>query len=110
MSTAVVLDTPAELSPRAKARLAGAFYLLTILLGGVAEGGIGRRMIVPSDAAATAANILGHETLYGIGFTLYLVELACQITMTALLYDLLKPAGRSVSRLAAIFGLVGCGI
>jgi putative transcriptional regulator len=34
----------------------------------------------------------------------YLLELACQITMIALLYDLPKPAGRSGSLLAAIFG------
>jgi hypothetical protein len=37
----------------------------------------------------------------------YLIEMACQIGTTGLFYDLLKPAGRSVSLLAAFLGLTG---
>jgi hypothetical protein len=33
--------------------------------------------------------------------------MACQIGTTGLFYDLLKPAGRSVSLLAAFLGLTG---
>ncbi len=45
-----------------------------------------------------------------MGFAVYLIEMACQIAMTALFYDLLKPAGRSVSLLAAFLGFAGCVI
>jgi hypothetical protein len=100
----------AKSSPQFRARLAGGFSLLTILLGVFAQGFIAERLIVSGDAAATAANILSHEGLFRLGFALYLIELACQITMTVLLYDLLKPVNKSVSLLAAIFGLTGCGI
>ncbi len=110
MSTAVVPERSAESSPRAKARIAGVFYLLTIVMGVVAQGLVSERLIVSGDAAATATNILAHEPLFRFGFAVYLIEMACQITMTALFYDLLKPVSRSVSMLAAIFGLIGCTI
>jgi hypothetical protein len=100
----------AEASPRGKARMAGAFYLLTILTGLFAQGVISERLVVSGDAATTAANILAHEPLFRLGFTVYLIEMVCQITMTVLFYDLLKPVSRSVSLLAMVFGLTGCVI
>jgi uncharacterized protein DUF4386 len=45
-----------------------------------------------------------------LGFAVYLIEMACQTAMTALFYSLLKPAGRSVSLVAAYLGLTGCVI
>ena len=36
--------------------------------------------------------------------------MACQIAMTVLFYELLKPVSKSASMLAATFGLVGCTI
>jgi hypothetical protein len=99
-----------EMSPRTKARLAGAFYLATILTGIFAQGFISARLIVPGDAAATANNILSHDGLFRLGFAVYMIEMVCQIIMTVLIYDLLKPVNRSISLLAAVVGLIGCGI
>jgi Domain of unknown function (DUF4386) len=109
MSTAVMTERIPETSPRLKARVTGALYLLTILTGIFAQGFVSGRL-VDGDAAATAANILTHRGLFQLGFAVYLIEMACQIAMTALFYDLLKPAGRSVSLLAAFLGLAGCVI
>ncbi len=106
MSTAVMTDRIAEASPRFKARMAGVFYLLTILFGGFGEF-ISRRFVVYGDAAATAKNILSHESLFRIGFASYLIETACSIVVTALFYHLLKPVSRSLALLAAFFSLVG---
>ena len=97
----------AETSPRLKARVTGVFYLVTILTGVFAQGFVSRTLVVDGDAAATAANLLAHKSLFQFGFAVYLVEMACQIAMTALFYDLLKPAGRSVSLVAAFLGLAG---
>src|SRR5258708_16211350 len=103
-----MMERIGETSPRFEARITGAFYLLTILTGIFAQGFVSGRLVVDGDAVATATNILMHKSLFQLGFAVYLIEMACQIAMTALFYDLLKPAGRSVSLVAAFLGLTGC--
>ena len=110
MTTALTTVRIAETSPRLKARITGVLYLLTILTGIFAQGFVSERLVVDGNAAATAANILAHRGLFQLGFAVYLIEMACQIAMTALFYDLLKPAGRSVSLVAAFLGFAGCVI
>src|SRR5882762_3938917 len=100
----------AEASPSRLARITGLFYLLTILTGIFAQGFVSGKLVVDGDAAATATNIIAQRGLFQLGFAVYLIEMACQIAMTALFYDLLKPAGRSVSLVAAFLGLAGCVI
>ena len=105
-----MLERISETSPRLKARITGVFYLLTILTGIFAEGFVSGRLVVDGDAATTAINILTHKSLFQAGFAVYLIEMACQVAITALFYELLKPAGRSVSLVAAFLGLAGCVI
>ena len=108
MRTARVMERIAETSPRLKARITGALYLLTMLTGIFAQGFVSGSLVVDGDAAATAAKILAHTGLFQLGFAVYMTEMACQIAMTALFYDLLNPAGRSVSLVATFLGLAGC--
>ena len=96
-----------ESSLRQMARIAGALYLITILTGIFSAGYVNGKLVVNGDAAATAANILAHRGLFQLAFAVYLVEMACQIAITALFYELLKPVGRSVSLVAAFLGLAG---
>jgi hypothetical protein len=110
MGTDVMTERIAEASPRLKARITGVFYLLTILTAIFAQKFVSERLVVSGDAAATAANLLTHRGLFQLGFAGYLIEMACQIVMTALFYDLLKPVGRSVSLVAVFLGLAGCVI
>ena len=110
MGTAVMTERMKEMSPRTKARITGVFYLLTILTGIFAQGFVSGKLVVDGDAAATATNILAQRGLFQLGFAVYLIEMTCQIAMTVLFYDLLKPAGKSVSLLAAFLGLAGCVI
>jgi hypothetical protein len=98
----------AEPSPRRIARTTGALYLLTIVTGIFAQGFVSGRLIADGDAAMTATNILAHRGLFQLGFAVYLVEMACQIGMTALFYNLLKPVSRSLSFLVAFISLTGC--
>jgi len=107
MSTAAVgtTDLKARVSP--PARIAGLFYLLAFLFNGgllFIRGGL----VISGDAAATASNILAHASRWCLGFTCYLILIACHIAVTALFYELFRPVNRSVSLLAAFFSLMGC--
>src|SRR3981081_1423373 len=87
-------------SPRLRARIAGVFYLLTMLTGAFAQGFVSGRLVVEGDSVATATNMLTHRGLFQLGFAVYLIEMSCNIAMTALFYDLYKPVSRSLSLLA----------
>jgi hypothetical protein len=97
-----------EASLQLRARAAGAFYLLTFATGGVAA--MSGNFVASGDAAATANNILAHEPSFRLGFTAYLLVVACYVVVTALFYDLFKPVNKVVSLLAAFFSLVGCAV
>ncbi len=93
-----------DMSPKAKARLAGALYLLTIVFAAIGTSAENRYVLL-GDAAATANNFLTHASGIRIGWAAYLIEMACNVAMTAVLYDLLRPASRSVARMAVLFAL-----
>jgi hypothetical protein len=97
-------------SPRKLARATGLLFLTTIVLGIIAQAFISDRLISFRDPARTASNILANESLYRTGFTLYMIEMASQVTETVLLFHLLKPVNRRIATLALVFGLVGCTI
>src|SRR5437762_12438944 len=108
MNTAVMTERITETSQRLKARITGVFYLVTILTGIFAQGFVSGRLVVDGDAAATATNILTHRGLFQLGFTVYLIEMACQIVTVALFYILLRPVSKSIALSAAFLELTGC--
>jgi len=86
MTTAIQMRWLAEASPYFKAKLAGVFYLFTILTG-------------------AAALVLGSGRLVAS-----LIATACYLAVTLLFYGLFKPVSRRLALLAAFFSLVGCTI
>jgi hypothetical protein len=98
-----------EVSPRFKARAAGGLWLLCILTS-VGSFIAASPLIVANDAAATAANILANESLFRLGFAADLISGLSYLGVTVFLYYVLKPVSRSLSLLAAFFGLAGVAI
>jgi len=96
-------------SPGPMARTTGVVYLLFFLTA-ICAGLLVKGLIVPTDAVATAHNLLAHEALFRSGFAVNLLANAVYIALTALLYNLLRPVNATLSLLAAFFSLVGCGI
>lgn len=110
MSTTVMTDRVAKMSPRFKARMAGVLYALEgmgAVFGGVYFRG---KFIVAGNAAATAATILANGPLFRLGFAAALLAVAFHLTYTVLFYVLFRPVNRTVSLLAAFFSLLACAL
>ncbi|MGO9318912.1 MAG: DUF4386 domain-containing protein [Terracidiphilus sp.] len=95
-------------SPALKARLAGVLYLISGMAFSYADGLVHGKILVKGDAAATAHNILTNGKLLQIAFASNLISTVLYITVTLLLFDILKPVNKSVSLLAAFFSMAGC--
>jgi hypothetical protein len=94
-------------SPRLTARIAGLFYLLMMLVGGVAA--FARQdLVVKNNAAATATAIMAHQSAFIVSFAGEIFVTVFYLVVVALLYRLLKPVNPSVALVDAFFGLTGC--
>lgn len=80
------MESKETLSPVLKARIAGGFYLITVV------GSIYSYVIAPNT---------------GLGHTSGLIAGTANLVVTVLLYDLLKPVNRLVALLAAFFNIEG---
>ena len=96
---------PPVRSPRGEARVAGALYILVILLGGFAEVAVRQGLIVGGDPAATAKAIMANESLYRLGFCAEMLTNMIAIPLTLVMYRILAPAGRFWVLLAVLFDL-----
>ena len=90
-------------------RVIGSVWLLYFLTG-IVGALLTRGIIVPTDAASTANNILTHASLYQAGFAVDLVANLIYIALTALLFGLFRPVNPTLALLAAFFSLVGCTV
>jgi Domain of unknown function (DUF4386) len=87
-------------SPHPKVRATGVVYLLYLLMV-ISAAFFMKGLVVSGDAAATANNILAHESLFRAGFVICLIATALYLAMAALFYELFKPVNKSLSLLAA---------
>lgn len=92
------------------ARVAGALFLLTMVAGFFGEFYAPSHVIVPGDATATARNIVAFNSLFRAGFASYLVEAVCDISLSLVMYQLLKAVRKDLALLAAFFGLVSTAV
>src|SRR2546421_6671394 len=99
-----------EMSPRFLARIV---FILAALEGQAQIWGqlrIPGRLVVSTDAAATAANILGNESLFRLGLLLSVLAVAFNVSRTVVSYVLFRPVGKIVTLLMAFFGLVAIAL
>jgi hypothetical protein len=80
---------------------------LIVILGGIfAEIFVRGHLVVHGDVAATARNIMAHETLYRWGFAVELFYCVCNVPLTVIFYNLFKVVDRNVTLLMVILDLV----
>jgi uncharacterized protein DUF4386 len=92
MSVAAMMKRIAEASPRFKAKMAGVFYLLTMLTAAFTEFIVHGRLSFVADLAAGVVEVLG------------------MVAVTLLLYGVFKPVNRGLCLLAAFFNLVALAL
>jgi hypothetical protein len=92
------------------ARLAGVLGLLTLIGGGFGEAYVPSVIMVAGDAAATARNILGSESLFRWGFAGYLLEALCDAGLTLAFWVLIRPVDRNLAVGMVVFRIIStCG-
>lgn len=97
-------------SPRMLARVAGVCQLLEAIAATFGQVIVLGKVIVSGNAAATAANILGHERLYLVGFSSSLLAVMFHLAWAFLMYVLLKPVNRLIAQFAAWVILIACAM
>lgn len=100
----------ADLDPRRLARTAGVLYLVIIVSGLFSELVVRGTLVVPGDAAATAANILRADTLFRVGVASDLVMVVADVGIAIALYVLFAPVSRALSAAAAAFRLTQAAV
>lgn len=98
-----------ETSPLVNARVAGALYLTLVPLGFFMLY-VSSSLVVPGNAAATAAHILASESLFRLGIVSALLIQIVNIFVVLALYRLLKPVNQNMALLMVIFILLGTPI
>jgi Domain of unknown function (DUF4386) len=86
------------------ARVAGAIYLLGVIAGPFSLVYVPNTMIVTGNAAATAANILAHETIFRLGILGDLLTGVWALAITFALYRLFMGVDQSLAAVMVILG------
>jgi hypothetical protein len=89
------------------ARFAGILLVVSVVAGGFGESYVPGKLMVAASAQETALRVGASIGLFRAGFAAYLVEAACDLTLTAVFYALLRPVSRPLALIAACFGIFG---
>jgi hypothetical protein len=93
-------------SQRKAAKFAGFSGLFAVAIVVFANYALLNPLIVPSNAAETARNLVAHETQVRVIATCFLTYSASVIVLLAALYVILRPVNRTLALVGALFRLV----
>jgi len=96
-------------SPESTARLAGALWLIVIVVS-IVSIFVNPSVNTNGSPAQTAASILAAETPYRLAFALLFFGSLCYLGVTALLYEVLRPVNASVAVFGTLASLAGITI
>jgi len=96
-------------SPESAARLAGALWLIVIIVS-IASVVANPSVNTSGSPAETAASVLAAETPYRLAFTGLFFGGLCYLGVTVLLYELLRPINKSIALFGAFASVAGLTI
>jgi hypothetical protein len=89
-------------APKTYARAAGLLYLVPLLCGPFSMMYVPSVIVVPNDAPTTASRLLASESLFRLGLVSDTAVFLSEVALTAVLYVLLRPAGRVLALTATL--------
>lgn len=92
------------------ARIAGAIYLSMVITGPFSLIYVPGKLILQGKAAATAANVLAHDTMFRFAIVAGLFGQAIFICLAIALYRLLSDVSKNWARLMVGFVLVSAAV
>lgn len=92
------------------ARVAGVLLVVSIFAGGFGESFVPGKLIAANDMVETAHRMAASVGLFRASFACYILEAACDVSLTAIFYLLLRPVSRPLSLIALCFGMVGTAV
>lgn len=95
-----------DISIKNTARVAGLLYLVIIIAGMFSVLFVRDQLIIAGDPAATAHQIIGHESLWRAGIAGDLVMHLCDIPVMLIIYVLLRQVSRRLALLALLFNII----
>lgn len=103
----IMSERDEKASPRLKARIGGFLYLLIIAGSLFIPFAVAPTGLMMGDAALpSVARILADKQLYILSGTAQLMLGVCDVCLALILYELLKPVGKSLALLATFFKLI----
>jgi hypothetical protein len=96
----------ASISAQRYARICGILYMYIIVAGIFMGLFVRPALVVPGDAGRTATQILAGESLFRLGISAELLQVASDVAVAMLLYVLFRPVNRGIALLAAFMRLV----
>lgn len=87
-----------------------ALFYVAGLASAVAAAFVRSRLVVFSDATATAMNIVAHEPLFRLVSAADLISAGCYVAVTLLLFQIFRPRHKGLSFVATFLGLAGCTV
>jgi len=99
-----------EASQRTAARIAGFTLLLLILSGVLGSFVFQAHLIVSNDPAATAHNILAHQSRFRLGLASGTIMFNCDVVLALALYALLKPVNGTLALLGTFWRIANATV
>jgi hypothetical protein len=92
---------------RRYARVAGVLVAISLVAGGFGESFVPDKLFGGGDFHEAGLRVAASLGLFRAGFLSYTIEAACDLSLTAIFYLLLRPVSRPLALITAFFGMFG---
>jgi hypothetical protein len=96
--------------PRLLAHIAGVFYVVIIVFAMFGYAYVRGQLILPTNMAQTATNVVAHEQLYRLGFSAAVVAVICNLPLGWICFELFKVVNPRLALLALVFMIASATI